>query len=245
MVGPRVAAAAAQAALQALVEDGTGLESEVEAEGQLGEKRKREGAVEAPPGPPSAVQMQAAAATALGAAAVKAKLLADQEEREIQRLVNSVVEEELARLDAKVQQFDELEVCVRPPSTHLTNVMYRVGAVEPSSQGTMRMSHCSVCREDGILPRIPPSKCRVLSLSLSLSVCRQVLLEREREQVERHRATLFTDRVALQASKLARDPHNPGPPPPPPPAAAAAAPAAPVAPVAPAGDAPMPDAPAA
>lgn len=117
MVGPRVAAAAAQAALQALVEDGTGLESEVEAEGQLGEKRKREGAVEAPPGPPSAVQMQAAAATALGAAAVKAKLLADQEEREIQRLVNSVVEEELARLDAKVQQFDELEVCVRPSST--------------------------------------------------------------------------------------------------------------------------------
>ena len=112
-----MAAAAAQAALQALVEDGTGLESEVEAEGQLGEKRKREGAVEAPPGPPSAVQMQAAAATALGAAAVKAKLLADQEEREIQRLVNSVVEEELARLDAKVQQFDELEVCVRPPST--------------------------------------------------------------------------------------------------------------------------------
>ena len=102
-----------------------------------------------------------------------------------------------------------------------------------------------MCREDGILPRIPPSKCRVLSLSLSLSVCRQVLLEREREQVERHRATLFTDRVALQASKLARDPHNPGPPPPPPPAAAAAAPAAPVAPVAPAGDAPMPDAPAA
>jgi hypothetical protein len=84
-----------------------------------------------------------------------------------------------------------------------------------------------------------------LTLSLHLSVCRQVLLEREREQVERHRATLFTDRVALQASKLARDPHNPGPPPPPPPAAAAAAPAAPVAPVAPAGDAPMPDAPAA
>jgi len=169
MVGPRVAAAAAQAALQALVEDGTGLESEVEAEGQLGEKRKREGAVEAPPGPPSAVQMQAAAATALGAAAVKAKLLADQEEREIQRLVNSVVEEELARLDAKVQQFDELEVCVRPPSTHLTNVMYRVEAVEPSSQGTMRMS--PVYREDGILPRIPPSKCLVLSLSHCISLC--------------------------------------------------------------------------
>ena len=170
MVGPRVAAAAAQAALQALVEDGTGLESEVEAEGQLGEKRKREGAVEAPPGPPSAVQMQAAAATALGAAAVKAKLLADQEEREIQRLVNSVVEEELARLDAKVQQFDELEVCVRPPSTHLTNVMYRVGAVEPSSQGTMRMSPARCVERTAYFPESHPPNA-VYSLSLHLSFC--------------------------------------------------------------------------
>jgi hypothetical protein len=172
MVGPRVAAAAAQAALQALVEDGTGLESEVEAEGQLGEKRKREGAVEAPPGPPSAVQMQAAAATALGAAAVKAKLLADQEEREIQRLVNSVVEEELARLDAKVQQFDELEVCVRPPSTHLTNVMYRVGAVVPSSQGTMRMSPARCVERIAYFPESHLCKDCLYSLTLSLCVGR-------------------------------------------------------------------------
>ena len=137
MVGPRVAAAAAQAALHALVEDGLGLETEVEA-ALVGEKRRREAegdAASAPPNePPTTLQMQTAAAAALAAAAVKAKLLADQEEREIQRLVNQVMEAQLARLDAKVKQFDQLEV----------------------------------------------------------------LLEREREQVERHRATLFTDRVALQ-----------------------------------------------
>ncbi|KAL3695574.1 hypothetical protein R1sor_009650 [Riccia sorocarpa] len=53
-----------------------------------------------------------AAAVSLASAAVKAKLLADQEEREIQRLVASVIENQTAqlkKLELKLNQFSELE----------------------------------------------------------------------------------------------------------------------------------------
>jgi SWI/SNF related-matrix-associated actin-dependent regulator of chromatin subfamily C len=45
--------------------------------------------------PVSDSKIKAAAATALAAAAVKAKLLADQEEREIQRLVVGVIQNQV------------------------------------------------------------------------------------------------------------------------------------------------------
>jgi SWI/SNF related-matrix-associated actin-dependent regulator of chromatin subfamily C len=50
-----------------------------------------------------------AASTALGAAAIKAKVLADHEDREMQRLVNAVVELQLKKLELKMSQFEELE----------------------------------------------------------------------------------------------------------------------------------------
>jgi SWI/SNF related-matrix-associated actin-dependent regulator of chromatin subfamily C len=40
---------------------------------------------------------------------VKAKLLADQEEREVARLVGLVVEAQLKKLEIKLKHFDELE----------------------------------------------------------------------------------------------------------------------------------------
>src|SRR5581483_10130506 len=54
--------------------------------------------------------LEAAGATAMGSAAAKAKVLADYEEREIQRLVNAVIENQLKKLELKLQQFEELEV---------------------------------------------------------------------------------------------------------------------------------------
>ncbi|CAG8600506.1 8582_t:CDS:2 [Funneliformis caledonium] len=54
--------------------------------------------------------LERAGATAMGAAAAKAKVLADYEEREIQRLVNAVIENQLKKLELKLQQFEELEV---------------------------------------------------------------------------------------------------------------------------------------
>ncbi|CAG8709868.1 10303_t:CDS:2 [Dentiscutata erythropus] len=53
--------------------------------------------------------LERAGATAMGAAAAKAKVLADYEEREIQRLVNAVIENQLKKLELKLQQFEELE----------------------------------------------------------------------------------------------------------------------------------------
>ncbi|KAF9096848.1 hypothetical protein BGX23_010296 [Mortierella sp. AD031] len=48
-------------------------------------------------------------AAALGSAAAKAKVLADNEEREVQRLVTQVVEAQLKKMELKLQQFEELE----------------------------------------------------------------------------------------------------------------------------------------
>lgn len=60
----------------------------------------------------SSSKMRVAAATALSAAAVKAKLLAEQEEREIQRLVVTVVDSQLKKIEAKLKYSEELDkVC--------------------------------------------------------------------------------------------------------------------------------------
>ena len=91
MVGPRVAAAAAQRALEVLAEeDATG-------EGQgLPEPRVR-----------------AAAAAGLAAAAVKARLTADAEEREMQRLVVAACENQLRRVQAKLIHLEKVDELVK------------------------------------------------------------------------------------------------------------------------------------
>ncbi|KAF9585121.1 hypothetical protein BGW38_003798 [Lunasporangiospora selenospora] len=53
--------------------------------------------------------LEKAATAALGSAAAKAKILADYEEREIQRLVTVVIEMQLKKLELKLKQFEELE----------------------------------------------------------------------------------------------------------------------------------------
>lgn len=58
---------------------------------------------------PSVTQIRAGIATAIGAVAVNAKLLADQEEREIEHLVASIIENQLKKLQSKVDHFEELE----------------------------------------------------------------------------------------------------------------------------------------
>ncbi|XP_038698544.1 SWI/SNF complex subunit SWI3C-like isoform X2 [Tripterygium wilfordii] len=57
----------------------------------------------------SAEKVEAAAKAGLAAAAVKAKLFADHEEREIQRLYANVVNQQLKRLELKLKQFAEVE----------------------------------------------------------------------------------------------------------------------------------------
>eukprot|EP01018_Ginkgo_biloba_P017045 Gb_30847 [translate_table: standard] len=54
--------------------------------------------------------MRAAIATALGAAAAHAKLQADQEDREIEHLMSTIIQNQLKKLHYKIQHFEELEL---------------------------------------------------------------------------------------------------------------------------------------
>ncbi|KAJ8772424.1 hypothetical protein K2173_027601 [Erythroxylum novogranatense] len=59
---------------------------------------------------PLTLRLRAAVATALGSAAARAKLLADQEDREIENLMAVILETQLKKLKYKVKHFDDLEV---------------------------------------------------------------------------------------------------------------------------------------
>ena len=133
IAGPRVAAAAAKAALETLseVEDlpadekegqeggeasaaATPMETDGEAAASGGADREGgEGQQAAAGGGAlSGKALQAAAATGLAAAAVKAKLLADQEERELQRLVVGVIQNQTEKLELKARLYDDLEAAM-------------------------------------------------------------------------------------------------------------------------------------
>lgn len=146
-VGPRVAAAAAQAAIIALAEEepavanlpsmnGHTLQSPVLKEGVTSGRQNSESlnessrpgtrhhAASSPQGlqhlfgekdkdgVPSVAQIKASIGTALGAAAANAKLLADQEERQMEHLMSDIIENQLKRLHSKMEHFEELEVLV-------------------------------------------------------------------------------------------------------------------------------------
>lgn len=69
--------------------------------------------------PINATAMKVAAAAALAAAAVRAKLLAEQEEREIQRLVVGVVDAQMKKIEAKLKYMEELDqVGQQEPTQH-------------------------------------------------------------------------------------------------------------------------------
>ncbi|KAL8161394.1 hypothetical protein V2J09_012883 [Rumex salicifolius] len=72
-----------------------------------GEKSSAEEAIPLP------LRMRAAVATSLGTAAARARLMANQEEREMEFLVASVIETQLKKLQSKVKYFDELEDIIK------------------------------------------------------------------------------------------------------------------------------------
>ncbi|EFN54822.1 hypothetical protein CHLNCDRAFT_134832 [Chlorella variabilis] len=124
MVGPKIASAAAQRALEVLAEEDAAAAAAVAADLALtgdggvavpqagGGQSKREGAnggSNGQDGPLPAARVRLAAATGLAAAAVQAKLLADQEEREVQRLVLAAVESQFKKVHAKLQYLEELD----------------------------------------------------------------------------------------------------------------------------------------
>lgn len=65
------------------------------------------------------LRMRAATATALGAAAAHAKLLANQEEREIEHIIATIIETQLKKLQSKVKHLEELERIMEKESDHI------------------------------------------------------------------------------------------------------------------------------
>ncbi|KAK2391416.1 SWI/SNF complex subunit SWI3A [Trifolium repens] len=68
---------------------------------------------------PLTLRVRAAIGTALGATAARAKLLADQEEREIEHLVATIIEAQIGKLQQKVKHFDELELLMEKEHAEL------------------------------------------------------------------------------------------------------------------------------
>ncbi|KAK9817370.1 hypothetical protein WJX74_007089 [Apatococcus lobatus] len=107
MIGPKVAAAAAKRALEVLTEEDAAAAAELDrAAGAAG------GPGASPAGAPTTVQVRAAAGTALGAAAVRAKLLADREESEMRRLVVEACQAQMAKIQLKMQHYEELDAAL-------------------------------------------------------------------------------------------------------------------------------------
>ena len=123
-VAPRVAAAAARAALEAMDEEAGADAMDVDVDGKEG----THGGKTAKDIPVTDAKGREAAATGLAAAAVRAKLLADAEEREIQRLVISVAEAQMKKIEAKMRGFEDLETGLVKEREHLERMKARLFA---------------------------------------------------------------------------------------------------------------------
>ncbi|KAF3557509.1 hypothetical protein F2Q69_00010246 [Brassica cretica] len=123
-VGPSITTAAAKAAIAALCDEAscpkdifetTGDYKNSAADRSVGEKdtsdmeeqqEEKEGLEDLPVG----LRMRVSVAAALGAAAAHAKILADQEEREMELLVASVIDQQLKKMNSKLKFLEQLEV---------------------------------------------------------------------------------------------------------------------------------------
>ncbi|KAK7350717.1 hypothetical protein VNO77_09617 [Canavalia gladiata] len=95
--------------------EGEGLEMERSTESEIDDRCSKDDI-------PSTLRVRAAIATALGAAAARAKLLADQEDREIEHLVATIIEAQIEKLQCKVKHFDDLELLMEKEHAEMENV---------------------------------------------------------------------------------------------------------------------------
>ncbi|KAI5404688.1 hypothetical protein KIW84_051740 [Lathyrus oleraceus] len=121
VVDPHITAAAADAAISALCDENLLPRDIFDVEednassartlgGEDLEMVERSTQSEVKDGIPLTLRIRAAIGTALGATAARAKLLADQEEKEIEHLVATIIEAQIEKLQQKVKHFDELEL---------------------------------------------------------------------------------------------------------------------------------------
>ncbi|KAL6870824.1 hypothetical protein ACP4OV_014672 [Aristida adscensionis] len=129
-IGPRVAASCASAALSFLTRDddsrvsSEGMHTDGRANGANPNFRNHNGA----PSSVSPENLKHAAMCGLSAAAMKSKLFADQEEREVQRLAATVINHQLKRLELKLKQFAEVETLLLKECEQVERVRQRIAA---------------------------------------------------------------------------------------------------------------------
>ncbi|KAL3528157.1 hypothetical protein ACH5RR_012813 [Cinchona calisaya] len=126
-VGPRVAAACAHASLAILSKDDSSTSSRNSMQ-MDGSRMNIEGMLGNEGGPLSAEKVRAAAKVGLAAAATKAKLFADHEEREIQRLSANIINHQLKRLELKLKQFAEVETLLMRECEQMERTRQRIAA---------------------------------------------------------------------------------------------------------------------
>ncbi|KAE9445657.1 hypothetical protein C3L33_22444, partial [Rhododendron williamsianum] len=122
-VGPRVAAACAHAALTVLSEDSQKASGQMEAPRLEDNSEVTQNGVVAPL---SDEKVRSAAKAGLAAAATKAKLFADHEEREIQRLSANIINHQLKRLELKLKQFAEVETLLMKECEQVEKARQRI-----------------------------------------------------------------------------------------------------------------------
>ncbi|KAL0917718.1 hypothetical protein M5K25_012801 [Dendrobium thyrsiflorum] len=137
-VGPRVAATCASAALSVLTKEDPRLSSQsVRAEvGSLGmtpinadENIKDKATnIKSDATSLSSEHIKKAAKCGLSAAAIKAKLFADQEEREVQRLAANIINHQLKRTELKLKQFAEVETLLLKECEQAERMRQRLSA---------------------------------------------------------------------------------------------------------------------
>ncbi|KAL3845509.1 hypothetical protein ACJIZ3_002912 [Penstemon smallii] len=126
-LGPRVAAACAHASLESLSKDGS---KEGSPHGEITNSSKKGpwSQHDAEAVPLSAERVRAAPKDGLAAAALKAKLFADHEEREIQRLSANIINQQLKRLELKLKQFAEVETLLMMECEQMERTRQRIVA---------------------------------------------------------------------------------------------------------------------
>ncbi|CAM0874703.1 unnamed protein product [Alopecurus aequalis] len=129
-IGPRIAASCASAALSALTRED---DPRVISESMHADDRAH-GAHPDFPGHNGALcsivpeNVKHAAMCGLSAGAMKSKLFADQEEREIQRLVATLINHQLKRLELKLKQFAEVETLLLKECEQVERARQRISA---------------------------------------------------------------------------------------------------------------------
>ncbi|KAJ9567865.1 hypothetical protein OSB04_003831 [Centaurea solstitialis] len=104
----------------------------------------------------SSEKMRNAVRAGLAAAATKAKLFADHEEREIQRLSANIINHQLKRLELKLKQFAEVESLLIKECEQLERARQRVSA-ERGLVLSSQFGPGGVSRPTGGLPGVGPS----------------------------------------------------------------------------------------